>query len=225
MKYVPRAPASILKNAGKRPWLRSRNFSVLWYWKHEWLARDPPHGRYQIDGVQPDIANRTHKIRFFLNLRHIWRVSTRGLKSALEKSQNPTADVLFPLPVRSSIPFSHTRRINTPGVCYCYVTYWTRRHHLPCTATSSNPRVRVPSTAAVLPSRSHQKTTHLGLRPGPSHVTGPHAQAGSPASDHNILFNKSMEMKCLPSDWKNARITPIYKKGRKNGKEGKLQAS
>ena len=23
------------------------------------LARDPPHGRYQIDGVQPDIANRT----------------------------------------------------------------------------------------------------------------------------------------------------------------------
>ena len=31
-------------------WLRSRNFSVLWYWKHEWLATDPPHGRYQIDG-------------------------------------------------------------------------------------------------------------------------------------------------------------------------------
>ena len=42
-------------------WLRSRNFSMLWYWKHEWLARDPPHGRYQIDGVQPDIANRTRK--------------------------------------------------------------------------------------------------------------------------------------------------------------------
>ena len=29
-------------------WLRSRNFSVLWYRKHESLARDPPHGRYQI---------------------------------------------------------------------------------------------------------------------------------------------------------------------------------
>ena len=41
-------------------WLRSRNSSVLWYWKHEWLARAPAHGRYQIDGVQPDIANRTH---------------------------------------------------------------------------------------------------------------------------------------------------------------------
>ena len=32
-------------------WLRSRHcFSVLWYWKHEWLAADPPHRRYQIDG-------------------------------------------------------------------------------------------------------------------------------------------------------------------------------
>jgi exonuclease III len=76
------------------------------------------------------------------------------------------------------------------------------------------------STAEITPDEVKKKLQHLkpNKSPGPDHHH-PHVfkeAADSLAKPLSIIFNKSLNESTLPGNWKQANISPIFKKGDKN---------